>query len=53
MALTRLASVAAVVLGAVVIAVGIWWIYPPAGLIAFGTESILAGYLLAYFRRAA
>lgn len=34
--------------GALSIAAGIGWIYPPAGLVAGGLEAIGGGYLVAY-----
>ena len=51
MALTDLAALAVVVVGAVAVAAGCFWIYPPAGLIAAGVESIVAGYVIAYLGR--
>lgn len=35
-------------LGALVIAAGVGWIYPPAGVIAAGVELVAAGYVTAY-----
>lgn len=32
-------------LGALVVAAGLWWIYPPAGLIALGLVLIATGVL--------
>jgi hypothetical protein len=42
----KAAAIAAV--GAVTIAAGVGWIYPPAGLIAAGIELVVAGYVTAY-----
>lgn len=39
------------VMSAIGLALGIGWIYPPAGLIAFSLEGLTCAYLLAYFGR--
>ena len=36
------------VLGAVAVAAGVGWIYPPAGLIAAGVELLVAAYVIRY-----
>lgn len=38
--------------GAALIAAGIGWIYPPAGLIAAGAEALAGAYVVAYLGRA-
>lgn len=40
-------------LGGAAVAVGIGWIYPPAGVIAAGVLAISAAYLIAYFGKGA
>lgn len=35
--------------GAAAIAVGIGWIYPPAGVIAAGLQALAGAYVIAYF----
>lgn len=42
----RAAAIA--ITGAVVIAAGVAWVYPPAGLICAGVELVIAGYVTAY-----
>ena len=36
------------VLGALAVAAGVGWIYPPAGLIAAGVELLAAAYVIRY-----
>lgn len=43
------AVVLAVIFG-VVLAAGIGWIYPPAGVIALGVEGLFAAYARAYLK---
>lgn len=43
------AIVLAVIAG-VVLAAGIAWIYPPAGVIALGIEGLIAAYMRAYLK---
>lgn len=51
MALTQLLAAAVAVLSAVGLALGIGWIYPPAGVIALSLEGLAASYVIAYLDR--
>lgn len=43
-------AAALAVIGALIVAVGIAWVYPPAGVIALGVEALISAYAVAYLK---